>query len=1419
MDWLRNVQLPPLRREGDRYLVRRGERPGRVHLSDELRDCPICVGPEKHSLAHCQQFLDMSVDKRRNLVALLKRCFRCMAAEHISRDCPTNTKCKTCESNHHELLHTDLYGKDKHRSTLADYFDEDDPSSEALQKLEYRSKPTMVTKPALQESSECSLRFSAAKIYFPGPENFLEENILCDDGSNITLIDEEIASELGLKGERFQTKITGVGGRVETYSAMYTEIELVSLNGKVRRRVKAKVIPNPTGNLYATDWSKLQASWPHLRSIPFPPPVRDGRCRIILGTDQAYLLRSLEEVTGGTSFEPIARRTPLGWTCVGPISPPSEGEKTFLSFRSAILEEPEVLDRTLDHPTLCSTADRLALKMIVEQSTVVDGRIQVPVLWKNPEIRPQNNYFQALQRWQSLLVFLEKTPQKMEQYHAVIQGWQDKGYVRPVPPENVGEPNVYFLPHFPVCRADKQTTKLRIVMDGKSEYRGLSLNKCVLPGPKVINSLFDVLVRFRRFPVALIGDAKEIFLRLRLSPEDHAYHRFVYTPPDAEGPVEYENLSHVFGNCGSLTNAVATVKLQALKEEWAFPLAAETVLRGSMVDDNLASVMTETEGVEVVRELKSIYSSEGMDIHKWSSSHPGVLSDIPPEDLAEVVEIGDLDEEGQGAPHKALGIIWSTRDDAFSYSYSLAAPEHLTQRQLLKRYMAVFDPLGWICPFVLVGRILYRDTCSLKLGWDTQIPADLSRKWKNWFDQLTALRELSVPRWVGCKRGQPGTLHVFSDASHDAYGACAYWVAGPEEASSSSCLVASKAKVNSSAARSIPQLELLAAMIGLGLAKSVCRAMDYDLGEICFWVDAENTLRRVLTPPRDMERFVARRVALLSEETNLQNWRWVSTGDNPADFASRGLRADKLITCDLWWKGPCFLQDKLSWPPMKFEPHPFIELEQEQDMLRLIGIFQITCNQTDVWERHSCFGKCIRIMRRVLLFIHKLGGKVSFATTLTGARSALFRWEQSKNWAYELSMLSVGTPLPCKHPWNRFDCLISEGLIKVQTRTLEHPLVLLPNHSYLTRLWLRYVHERVLLHAGGHRSLMVEIRQKAWVLCGLAECKSIVWNCVTCKRREPRAIEQKMAPLPDFRLEPKDDLPVAFASAGLDVAGPFETKQGRGKTRMKRYMLLICCATFRAVHIEMLCGLETSDILLALQRFACRRGIPLELVSDNATYFVRAAKEISQGGALSSTCVSAAWEMVKWKFNPPQAPHTGGMFESLIKSAKKALLTVLGNPSLRDEELSSAFVFVEGVLNARPVDFVSTDTTDLEPITPAHFLSGPRVQEEAFRNLEKGTAFSRRWRSLNRLREAFWHRFLTEIRPGMGLRSKWRKVAPPLVAGDVVVVLTDKNDQGRWPLALVVEALTGKDGLTRVVKVRMNGKEFTRHVNYLMPLL
>ena len=113
----------------------------------------------------------------------------------------------------------------------------------------------------------------------------------------------------------------------------------------------------------------------------------------------------------------------------------------------------------------------------------------------------------------------------------------------------VPEGQVWFLPHFPVCRPDRGTTKTRIVFDASAKHRGVSLNEMILPGPKLLSNLFDVLMRFRRYPVAVACDIREMYLQIRIPAEDRSYFRFLWRDLEIDPrPDVYEFERVVFGD-------------------------------------------------------------------------------------------------------------------------------------------------------------------------------------------------------------------------------------------------------------------------------------------------------------------------------------------------------------------------------------------------------------------------------------------------------------------------------------------------------------------------------------------------------------------------------------------------------------------------------------------------------------------------------------------------------------------------------------------------------------------------------------------------------------------------------------------------------------------------------------------------------
>ena len=114
--------------------------------------------------------------------------------------------------------------------------------------------------------------------------------------------------------------------------------------------------------------------------------------------------------------------------------------------------------------------------------------------------------------------------------HIIVEQEQS-GIIERVDIENlkpgVGQTN--YLPHREVIKEDRTTTKTRIVYDGSAKLRNsVSLNNCLYSGPSLVPLLYDVLLRFRIFPIAITGDIARAFLNISIAEHDRDSLRFLW---------------------------------------------------------------------------------------------------------------------------------------------------------------------------------------------------------------------------------------------------------------------------------------------------------------------------------------------------------------------------------------------------------------------------------------------------------------------------------------------------------------------------------------------------------------------------------------------------------------------------------------------------------------------------------------------------------------------------------------------------------------------------------------------------------------------------------------------------------------------------------------------------------------------------
>ena len=157
------------------------------------------------------------------------------------------------------------------------------------------------------------------------------------------------------------------------------------------------------------------------------------------------------------------------------------------------------------------------------------------------------------------------------------------------------------------------------------------------------------------------------------------------------------------------------------------PEAVDTLVRCAYVDDVMRSFSSERRAVEIFGQVRDIAASAGFNLTSIVSNSRQVLESFPLDSLAPEYQTVDLG--GAELPHdRVLGILWKVNEDRFSFKIGRVT-KPATRRGMLSVVGSLFDPLGLVSPVLVPARALFQQTCSLQLGWDDELPEDLSSKW------------------------------------------------------------------------------------------------------------------------------------------------------------------------------------------------------------------------------------------------------------------------------------------------------------------------------------------------------------------------------------------------------------------------------------------------------------------------------------------------------------------------------------------------------------------------------------------------------------------------------------------------------------------------------------------------------------------
>ncbi|XP_073713971.1 uncharacterized protein [Misgurnus anguillicaudatus] len=1281
-----------------------------------------------------------------------------------------------------------------------------------------------------------------------------------------------------------------------------TNLMIESIDGKIQlplpSLIECDMIPDNRTEIPSPEVARCH---PHLQRVAerIPPVDPDASILILLGRDILRVHKVREQINGPHSA-PYAQRLDLGWvivgdTCLGTTHKPSSvnvlkthvlsngrtsilspcpnkilvketlSQSSHLGCSSASCTQEErlsgcidmlgsaVFERTRDdEKSALSVDDQVFLELMDREVYKNEANSWVaPLPFRSTRQFLPSNREQAMSRLYSLKKTLDRKPDMKKQYIDFMQKMLENDHAEPAPPLEKHKEH-WYLPSFGVYHPQKRD-QIRVVFDSSAEYEGVSLNKVLLSGPDLNNSLLGVLLRFRKEPIAFTADIQQMFYCFVVNEDHRDYLRFLwYEDNDLSKMVrDFRMKVHVFGNSPSPAVAIYCMRRAAADGEREYGAdAKQFVIRHFYVDDGLASAPTPEEAIDILTRTKQMLADSNLKLHKITSNNHKVMEAFPADER--VKDLKDLDLRLDDLPlQRSLGVLWNLETDSFTFKVSQEERPY-TKRGVLATINSLYDPLGFVAPITMQGKALLRELSAEQNDWDEPLPPEKKDEWSRWKESLNDLQRLQIPRcYVPFPQSsaQRKELCIFSDASIIAIGAVAYLKCIDSEGQQYVGFIMGKSKLAPRPAHTVPRLELCAAVLAVELYELVRDEIDIDMDAVKFYTDSKIVLGYIHNSTRRFYTYVANRVIRIRKSSHPEQWHYISTENNPADHATRPIHAS-LLQHTNWFSGPsCLTQSHPE--PAQIDiftlVEPDVDVEIRPDVTTLITVTSETQLKSHRFER---FSHWMTLCRAIALLIRvarsfkttadqrnfqgwKCNIEASTVSEILRAKVVIILTVQSEIFKEEFKCLETKQTLPKQSPLKKLNPIIDEdGLLRVGgrlapanlTKEEKHPLII-PRTHYIATLLVRYYHEKVM-HQGRHITEGAIRAAGLWIIGSKCLVSSVIFKCVVCRKLRGTLQIQKMADLPADKLSPMPP----FTNVGLDVFGPWTVMTRRtrgGAADNKRWAVLFTCMTTRAVHIELVESMSTSSFINALRRFFSVRGPAKLLRSDRGTNFIGACKELGIDHRDATLNSYLQEKNCTWQFNPPHSSHMGGSWERLIGIARRildAMLLQSVHTRLTHEVLSTLMAEVMAIINARPLLPVSTDPDMPTVFTPAMILTQKTSALEApSGNFDSAELHTKQWKQVQCLADTFWKRWRREYLATLQSRRKWTDDKPNIKLGDVVLLKEKQAYRNDWPVGRVIKTFLSNDNKVRKAEVKIvkdgTMKVFLRPISDMVVLL
>ncbi|UYV70944.1 hypothetical protein LAZ67_8001195 [Cordylochernes scorpioides] len=720
-----------------------------------------------------------------------------------------------------------------------------------------------------------------------------------------------------------------------------------------------------------------------------------------------------------------------------------------------------------------------------------------------------------------------------------------------------------------------------------------------------------------------------------------------------------------------------------------------------------------------------------------------------------------------------------------------------------------------------------------RTSWDEPIESDIKSNWNKFQTQLSCLKEIKIPRYLNSSSSEIEELqlHGFCDASLNAYSAVFYLKTRFKNQKIKINLITSKTKVAPLKTITIPRLELSAALLLAQMNQVILESFPFQPDKTFLWTDSQICIDWIRSDASRWKAFVSNRVSSIQNLTQITDWFHVSSQDNPADCASRGIMPQDLVNHRIWWRGPIWLQENnvryIPSSPTQVNLNIIQEEVGEGQVLDQTTLIQNseTMLNLEFIERYSTITKliqitawCWRFYYNCLLFdpIRQKGPLTT--RELTKAIQVLVKSIQQVEFCTEIKLLKSNKQLPLSNKLTSLNPFLkTQGLLRVGGRL---------KYSYLNEnqnfplLQPKTPRQESLI-----KNLLTENADIPEAIDENQEDSSILETTFVIEDEEfnkdigtPKIeisevsvidkSEGKYSKEPVVSVEALDkkelchDDPAHLNVVEGDLNRPKEATSG---------IINISTEANESSSKEKVVPVEigdtsTMDYLQSGEKAKLSRWKPIDSLC------LEDVKESEDDDENYSSSAYIEWpEILKKEVLIPEALEKAVNLEDFEKAAESRQLS---KEHLEESTEQGSCIKAESKTWEDPIE---SDLAAAESDNPA--LPERELANES-ENLIQDSPQSdtQRWKLIKKLKNSFWSRWPKEYLSNLQGRGKWRIKQDNIQIGQLVYLKEAQISPLHWPLARIQEIFPGEDKNVRVVQIKTSKGVFKRPIIKLIPL-